>query len=301
MALKVLDVFDTHTALVPAGTSVGNGNLLQRDPARQHPGRRLFWATVWICASSTALLLSTALASTDTTLPIVTLSDSPPALALVNTAAKLLAESNSPVNLVLSQSQEQYRDTPDLPLQARLLTPTRFVLERLDSDGDTPVHRVILGRLHLPENQSASEQDSLTLLSIADGRLPPGISRFETLLLTTAAWRLAGNPQIYRQLLAALERAVVIENAAFVQRGDATQAPFTDGISNPAQPFLYRLSLDWSLMTSLQLRLAWVRELHPEFRDREVDILSWIAPLPLTDVSPGSVDHMLLDSGATAQ
>ncbi|WP_117316401.1 hypothetical protein [Chromatocurvus halotolerans] len=226
--------------------------------------------------------------------------ESPNVLALVDTAAELLANSETPIILVLTTSPNAYPDTRNVPFRASLLTPTRFVLERLSSGDSPPGSRVILGRLNLPGDGAAPLDDSVTLAALTEGRLPPAIIRPETLLLTTAGWRLTDSQPIYRQLLAALDQAVIIQNTA--RERPANAPPPTSGNSSDVveQP-LYRLSLDWSLITSLQVRLAWVREVHPALADRDVNILSWIASGPLAEVSPSSVDPILLGAGDDAR
>ncbi|TCO78343.1 hypothetical protein EV688_101159 [Chromatocurvus halotolerans] len=253
-----------------------------------------------VCACCAALLHSASIASSDTTLPVILREESPNVLALVDTAAELLANSETPIILVLTTSPNAYPDTRNVPFRASLLTPTRFVLERLSSGDSPPGSRVILGRLNLPGDGAAPLDDSVTLAALTEGRLPPAIIRPETLLLTTAGWRLTDSQPIYRQLLAALDQAVIIQNTA--RERPANAPPPTSGNSSDVveQP-LYRLSLDWSLITSLQVRLAWVREVHPALADRDVNILSWIASGPLAEVSPSSVDPILLGAGDDAR
>lgn len=292
--------FAAHRAPTPAGVRSVHAHGSRTHAALRHCVRAALSAALVVCACGTATGQSAAAASSDMTLSVIVLEDSPSLLALVDTAAKLLADSETPLILVLTASPTAYPDTPDVPLRARLLSPTRFVLERLRSEDSTPGNRVILGRLHLPGTGAAAADDSLTLAALTEGRLPPAIMRPETLLLTTAGWRLTESQTIYRQLLAALDQAIVIQNKAHQYQADAAPPASDDG-STIVQDFLYRLSLDWSLITSLQVRLAWVREVHPELAGSDVNILSWIASRPLAEVAPSSVDPILLGAGDDAR
>lgn len=297
MAMSDLNGFDAHRVPTPASL---HGIHAGRLRAPGYLLRTALSAALLICACCAELVRSETIASSDRTLPVILLEDSPTVLALVDTAAKLLADNETPIFLVLTASATAYPDTPDVPLRAQLLSPTRFVLERLRSEESAPGNRVILGRLHLPGNGAATADGSPTLAALTEGRLPPALMRPETLLLTTAGWRLTDSQAIYRQLLAALDQAVVIQNTARKRPADAV--PTSSDDSSPViQDFLYRLSLDWSLITSLQVRLAWAREVHPTLADRDVDILSWIASRPLAEVSPSSVDPILLGAGDDAR
>lgn len=295
MAMSDLKGRDAHMAPTAAGVRRMYAN---RSPAAalRHRIGNIFSATLQLWSCCAALVYSATTVSSDTTLPLVMLDDSPTVRVLLNTTVKLLANSETPLVLVLTDSEKAYPDAPDLPRRARLLTPTRFVLERLNSEDSTPDSHVILGHLQLPGSGAAPEDGSPTLTSLAEGRLPSAIIRPETLLLTTADWRLTDSRAIYLRLLAALDQAVVIQNT--LQERPSRAGPPASGDNNQiVSNFLYRLSLDWSLITSLQVRLAWVREMHPELADKDANILAWIASPPLAEVSPPAVDPILLQAG----
>ncbi|MEQ8515367.1 MAG: hypothetical protein RIC38_07165, partial [Chromatocurvus sp.] len=147
-----------------------------------------------------------------------------PLLPLLETTEAQLERDNGLVLLLNSAGHEAGDGLQQSPLRVELLTPTRFVLERMRAQTDATPVRVILGKLDFPGDQAGaleSDGEPQTLTALARGNLPQTFTGPESLLLTTVRQAVDDHLVAYSQLLASLNTVIFRENTT---RGDAANS-----------------------------------------------------------------------------